>query len=186
MPCEIASPSSRAPPGAPGGASPARSARPAPRSSAPDAPAAPARLRSDYAGRPETIEETAELVTGLGGTGIADRRSTTSTRRRCAPSPIALRADHGRIDVLVNDIWGAEVLKGGPPAWNTPIWEPDLDDGLRILRLGIDTHLITSHPLLPLVVAARAGCSSRSPTAPATTTPTTTGSRCSTTWPRSR
>ena len=63
----------------------------------------------------------------------------------------------GRIDVLVNDIWGGELLKGGPPAWNKPIWETDLDDGLRILRLGIDTHLITAHALLPLVVAAPGG-----------------------------
>ena len=68
-----------------------------------------------------------------------------------------LRTDHGRIDVLVNDIWGAELLKGGPPAWNKPIWETDLDGGLRILRLGIDTHLITAHALLPLVVAAPGG-----------------------------
>ena len=63
-----------------------------------------------------------------------------------------IRADHGRIDVLVNDIWGAEVLKGGPAEWNTPIWEHDLDKGLRILRLAIDTHLITSHHLLPLLI----------------------------------
>ena len=54
--------------------------------------------------------------------------------------------------MLVNDIWGAEVLKGGPAEWNTPIWEHDLDDGLRILRLAIDTHLITSHHLLPLLI----------------------------------
>ena len=54
--------------------------------------------------------------------------------------------------MLVNDIWGGEVLKGGPAEWNTPIWEHDLDDGLRILRLAIDTHLITSHHLLPLLI----------------------------------
>jgi len=52
----------------------------------------------------------------------------------------------------VNDIWGAEVLKGRPPEWNTPIWRHDLDSGLRILRLAIDTHLITSHHLLPLLI----------------------------------
>ena len=62
------------------------------------------------------------------------------------------RSDHGHIHVLVNDIWGAELLKGGPADWNTPIWEHDLDKGLRILRLAIDTHLITSHHLLPLLV----------------------------------
>jgi len=54
--------------------------------------------------------------------------------------------------VLVNDIWGAETLKGGPDEWDRPIWELDLDVGLRILRLAIDTHLVTSHGLLPLLV----------------------------------
>jgi NAD(P)-dependent dehydrogenase (short-subunit alcohol dehydrogenase family) len=63
-----------------------------------------------------------------------------------------IRKEHGRIHVLVNDIWGAELLKGGPAQWNTPIWKLDLDKGLRILRLAIDTHLITSHHLLPLLV----------------------------------
>ena len=72
-----------------------------------------------------------------------------------------LHSDHGRIDVLVNDIWGAEVLKGGPAQWNTPIWELDLDDGLRLLRLAIDTHLITSHHLLPLLIAAPGGLRGR-------------------------
>jgi NAD(P)-dependent dehydrogenase (short-subunit alcohol dehydrogenase family) len=107
-------------------------------------------LRSDY-DRPETIEETAELVTSLGGTGIAiavDHLDTDAVQALTA----RLRDEHGHVDVLVNDIWGAEELKGGPPQWNRPIWELDLDDGLRILRLAIDTHLITSHHLLPLLV----------------------------------
>ena len=59
--------------------------------------------------------------------------------------------------MLVNDIWGGEVLKGGPADWNTPIWEHDLDAGLRILRLAIDTHLVTSHHLLPLLVRRPGG-----------------------------
>ena len=64
---------------------------------------------------------------------------------------------HGHIDILVNDIWGAEVLKGGPSEWNTPLWNHDLQKGLRILRLGVETHLITSHHLLPLVIARPGG-----------------------------
>jgi NAD(P)-dependent dehydrogenase (short-subunit alcohol dehydrogenase family) len=105
---------------------------------------------SDY-DRPETIEETAELVTDLGGSGIA---AVVDHLDRDQVEGLAgsLRREHGHIDVLVNDIWGAELLKGGPTDWNTPIWELDLDDGLRILRLAIDTHLITSHHLLPLLV----------------------------------
>jgi NAD(P)-dependent dehydrogenase (short-subunit alcohol dehydrogenase family) len=112
-------------------------------------------LRSDY-DRPETIEDTADLVTALGGVGIAvavdhldpDQVATLADR---------LRRDHGRIDVLVNDIWGGEVLKGGPADWNTPIWRHDLDAGLRILRLAVETHLVTSHHLLPLLIAEPGG-----------------------------
>ena len=105
---------------------------------------------SDY-DRPETIEETADLVTRLGGIGIAiqvDHLDSGEVRRLAA----RVRDEHGHIAVLVNDIWGAELLKGGPADWNTPVWEHDLDTGLRILRLAVDTHLITSHHLLPLLI----------------------------------
>jgi short chain dehydrogenase len=63
-----------------------------------------------------------------------------------------IRTSHGHVDVLVNNIWGGELLKGGPAQWNTPIWAHDLDDGLRIVRLAVDTHLITSHHVLPLLI----------------------------------
>jgi NAD(P)-dependent dehydrogenase (short-subunit alcohol dehydrogenase family) len=112
-------------------------------------------LRSDY-DRPETIEETAELVTRLGGTGVAiavDHLEPVQVERLAS----RIRAEHGHIDVLVNDIWGGEVLKGGPAEWNTPIWEHDLAKGLRILRLAIETHLITSHHLLPLMLGRPGG-----------------------------
>ncbi|GLX23248.1 SDR family oxidoreductase [Streptomyces lavendulae] len=110
---------------------------------------------SDY-DRPETIEETADLVSRLGGTGIAVRADHLDPEqvRRLAQR---LREEYGHIDVLVNDIWGAELLKGGPAQWNTPVWEHDLDDGLRILRLAVDTHLITAHHLLPLLIARPGG-----------------------------
>lgn len=108
-------------------------------------------LTSDYPDRPETIEETAELVSSLGGTGIAvpvDHLDAGQVRDLAD----RMSGEWGRLDILVNDIWGAEILKGGPAEWNTPIWEHDIDDGLRILRLAVDTHLITSHHLLPLVI----------------------------------
>src|SRR5262245_51968670 len=111
--------------------------------------------RSEY-DRPETIEETAELVTRLGGIGIAVAADHLDPRQVQALAE-RIRKDHGRIHVLVNDIWGAEVLKGGPAQWNTPIWKLDLDKGLRILRLAIDTHLITSHHLLPLLIEEPGG-----------------------------
>jgi NAD(P)-dependent dehydrogenase (short-subunit alcohol dehydrogenase family) len=113
-------------------------------------------LRSEYAGRPETVEETAEIVTRLGGVGVAkvvDHLDPAQVGRLAD----TLRSEHGHIDVLVNDIWGAELLKGGPSAWNKPIWQVDLEKGLRTLRLAIDTHLITSHHLLPLLVEKPGG-----------------------------
>lgn len=112
-------------------------------------------LRSDYE-RPETIEETAELVDSLGGAGVPIAVDHLDSAQ-VADLAARLRADFGRIDVLVDDIWGAEVLKGGPADWNTPIWEHDLDTGLRILRLAVETHLVTSHHLLPLVIARPGG-----------------------------
>jgi len=108
------------------------------------------RIPSDY-DRPETIEETSAMVGELGGIGIAhavDHLDAAQVARLAE----MIGSEHGHIDILVNDIWGGEVLKGGPPEWNRPIWEVDLADGLRILRLAIDTHLVTSHHLLPLMI----------------------------------
>jgi NAD(P)-dependent dehydrogenase (short-subunit alcohol dehydrogenase family) len=107
-------------------------------------------LRSDY-DRPETIEETAEAVTAVGGQGVplvVDHLDTNQVRQLAD----RIRETYGHIDILVNDIWGAETLKGGPPDWNRPIWQHDLQKGLRILRLAVDTHLVTSHHLLPLLI----------------------------------
>lgn len=110
---------------------------------------------SDY-DRPETIEETAELVTALGGHGITYRVDHLDAEQVRTLAD-RLGSEHGRIDILVNDIWGAEVLKGPPPTWGRPMWEHDLADGLRIVRLGLETHLITSHALLPLLTARPGG-----------------------------
>ena len=107
--------------------------------------------RSEY-DRPETIEETAALVTAAGGEGIAvaaDHLDPGQVEALVA----RIEADHGRLDLLVNDIWGGEQLF----EWNKPVWEHDLDKGLRILRLAIDTHLITSHVALPLLIRAPGG-----------------------------
>jgi NAD(P)-dependent dehydrogenase (short-subunit alcohol dehydrogenase family) len=107
--------------------------------------------RSEY-DRPETIEETAELVDAAGGHGIAvavdhlDHAQVEALAGR-------IDAEQGRLDILVNDIWGGEKLA----EWNTPVWEHDLDAGLRLLRLAIDTHLITSHFALPLLIRRPGG-----------------------------
>jgi NAD(P)-dependent dehydrogenase (short-subunit alcohol dehydrogenase family) len=107
--------------------------------------------RSEY-DRPETIEETAELVTAAGGEGIA---VAVDHLEAAAVESLAQRidADHGRLDVLVNDIWGGELLF----EWDTPVWEHDLEKGLRLLRLAVDTHLITSHFVLPLMIRRPGG-----------------------------
>jgi NAD(P)-dependent dehydrogenase (short-subunit alcohol dehydrogenase family) len=107
--------------------------------------------RSEY-DRPETIEETAELVTAAGGVGIA---MAVDHLEAGEVEALAQRidAESGRLDVLVNDIWGAELLF----EWDKPVWEHDLEKGLRILRLAIDTHLITSHFALPLMIREPGG-----------------------------
>ena len=107
--------------------------------------------QSEYA-RPETIEETAELVSAAGGKGIAaqvDHLIADDVRVLVD----RIRTEQGRLDVLVNDIWGGERLF----EWNKPVWDHNLQNGLRLLRLGIDTHLITAHYALPLLIAHPGG-----------------------------
>ncbi len=107
--------------------------------------------RSEY-DRPETVEETAELVTAASGRGIpvvvdhlqADQVAALIQR---------IDEETGRLDVLVNDVWGGENLI----EWDTPVWEHNLDGGLRMLRLAVDTHLITSHFALPILTRSPGG-----------------------------
>ena len=107
--------------------------------------------QSDYQ-RPETIEETAELVTAAGGKGIAVQ--VDHLKPEAVQALVErIRRETGRLDILVNDVWGGEKLF----EWNTPVWEHDLDNGLRILRLAIDTHLITAHHALPLLIERPGG-----------------------------
>ena len=107
--------------------------------------------RSEY-DRPETIEETAALVSEAGGHGIAvptDHLEPTQVEALVA----RIAREQDGLDVLVNDIWGGEKLV----EWNVPIWEHSLDKGLRLLRLAIDTHLITNHYALPLLIRKPGG-----------------------------
>ncbi|MGW0969158.1 SDR family oxidoreductase [Streptomyces sp. NPDC002516] len=107
--------------------------------------------RSEY-DRPETVEDTADLVTAAGGRGIAV--PTDHLVPAEVESLVARIADEqGRLDVLVNDIWGAEKLF----EWDTPLWEHDLDNGRRMLRLAVETHAITSHHALPLLLRRPGG-----------------------------
>lgn len=102
--------------------------------------------------RPETIEETAEFVNQAGGRGIAvrvDHLVPDEVRDLIA----RIRGEQGALDILVNDLWGGENLK----EWNKPVWEHNLANGLRLLHLGIDTHLITAHHALPLLIDRAGG-----------------------------
>jgi len=96
--------------------------------------------------RPETIEETAELVSAAGGRGIAvqvDHLVPEQVRALVA----RIEREQGGLHVLVNDIWGASRME-----WNKTVWESDLAYGLHTLRLAVDTHAITSHFALPLLL----------------------------------
>lgn len=102
--------------------------------------------RSDLQ-RPETIEETAEIVTARGGTGIAVRCDHSERGEVHALVERIAAEQDGRLDVLVNDIWGGDALMRF-----TPLWEHPLEDGLTLLHRAVDTHIITSHFALPLMI----------------------------------
>jgi len=104
------------------------------------------RSSSSEMNRPETIEETAALVDQAGGRGIAvqvDHLVPDDVRALVA----RIEREQGALHILVNDIFGLTRME-----WNKTVWESDLEYGLHLLRLGIDTHAITSHFALPLMI----------------------------------
>jgi NAD(P)-dependent dehydrogenase (short-subunit alcohol dehydrogenase family) len=109
------------------------------------------RTQPSEMGRPETIEETAALVDEAGGRGIAVQVDhLVPDQVRALVDRMA--SEQGRLDVLVNDIWGGTRME-----WNKSVWESSLDYGLRTLRLAVDTHAITSHFALPLLIQRPGG-----------------------------
>jgi NAD(P)-dependent dehydrogenase (short-subunit alcohol dehydrogenase family) len=103
--------------------------------------------------RPETIEDTAELVTEHGGTGIAVQVDHTDRAQVAALIERIAAEQDGRLDLLVNDIWGGDPLID----WDKPFWEHDLDAGLLAIHNSIDTHLITSALAAPMKIARGRG-----------------------------
>jgi NAD(P)-dependent dehydrogenase (short-subunit alcohol dehydrogenase family) len=97
-------------------------------------------------GRPETIEETAELVTGAGGEGIAVRVDHTVSEDVRALAE-RIHAEQGGLDILINDVWGGDELT----EWGKPLWEHSLDNGLLMQRRAVHSHIITSHFAVPLM-----------------------------------
>jgi len=110
------------------------------------------RTRDQPRGRPETIEETAELVTAAGGRGIAirvDHTQPADVKKMVA----AIKRRHKGIDILVNDVWGGDALT----EWGKPFWTVSLDHGLQMLQQAIHSHIITSHYAVPLMLGRRRG-----------------------------
>lgn len=102
--------------------------------------------------RPETIEYTAELLTAAGGQGVAVRCDHSD------PSAVSalisrIRSDHARLDILINDVWGGDPFV----QWGKPLWEHPLTATLDVLRNGVETHLITSHFAIPLMLEGSGG-----------------------------
>lgn len=102
--------------------------------------------------RPETIDETAEMVSAHGGVGIAVR-TDHSVPAEVEALFARVRAEQGRLDILVNDIWGGDELA----EWGKPFWELDLDKALLMQARGVHTHLITSRYGVPILVEQRHG-----------------------------
>ena len=102
--------------------------------------------------RPETIDDTGDLIAAAGGAGAALRVDHLEPQQ-VADLVRRIDAEHGRLDVLVNDIFGGDRYA----QFDKPLWEHDLDGGLRMLRMGIDTHLVTSAKALPLMLRAGTG-----------------------------
>jgi NAD(P)-dependent dehydrogenase (short-subunit alcohol dehydrogenase family) len=110
------------------------------------------RAQQSEMNRPETIEDTAELVDQAGGRGIAvqvDHLDPEQVRGLVE----RIEREQGALHILVNDIWG----QSGEPEWDKPVWESDLEGGLRLLQLGVNTHVITSHYALPLLIKSPGG-----------------------------
>ncbi len=102
--------------------------------------------------RPETIEETAALVTAHGGQGIPVQVDHTVAAQVQALFA-RVQQEQGRLDILVNDIWGGDELT----EWGTPFWALDIPKGLLMLERAIHTHIITSRYGAPLMVAQHSG-----------------------------
>ena len=103
--------------------------------------------------RPETIEETAELVDAAGGSGIAVQVDHTEPAQVESLMARIQRDQGGRLDILVNDVWGGDDLT----AWGRRFWELSLENGLLMLRQAIHSHIITSRYALPLMLERGAG-----------------------------
>jgi NAD(P)-dependent dehydrogenase (short-subunit alcohol dehydrogenase family) len=108
------------------------------------------RGRGATPGRPETIEETADMVNAAGGEGIpvrVDHTEAGDVKRLIA----TIKRRHGTLDILVNDVWGGDALTD----WSKPFWKVNLENGLKMLEQAVHSHIITAHYAVPLMFGKR-------------------------------
>jgi NAD(P)-dependent dehydrogenase (short-subunit alcohol dehydrogenase family) len=109
------------------------------------------RGRASEMNRPETIDDTADLITAEGGQAVAVAVDHVDIEAVQALADQVSRERGGRLDILVNDIWGGDHLTG---PWDRPFWEHSLPNGLRLMQLGLQTHVTTSWCFGPLLAAS--------------------------------
>jgi NAD(P)-dependent dehydrogenase (short-subunit alcohol dehydrogenase family) len=108
--------------------------------------------------RPETIEQTAEMVTAHGGVGIwaqVDHREPQQVQALFE----RVRQEQGRLDILVNNMSGDQFLTKGMCSGKEPVsfWDYPIAKGLAVQQNGVHTHLITSFYAAPLMIERRRG-----------------------------
>lgn len=104
--------------------------------------------------RPETIEETAELVTSYGGEGRHARVDYTDEAQVRALFE-RVGAETGRLDILVNDVWGGDEITF--PTWGRPFWELPVESGWLLQERAVRTHILAARYAAPLMVARGSG-----------------------------
>jgi NAD(P)-dependent dehydrogenase (short-subunit alcohol dehydrogenase family) len=121
------------------------------------------RSRPSPIGRPETIEETADMVTARGGAGYWQQVDHTQPEQVGALFERVRREQNGQLDLLVNDLSGDWNLapdtplgRRNNPQWK-PFWQRSLDKGLRTQRDGVESHLITAYYAAQLMAASGRG-----------------------------
>jgi NAD(P)-dependent dehydrogenase (short-subunit alcohol dehydrogenase family) len=104
-------------------------------------------------GRPETIDETAEIIRSYGGRAYAVRTDHTVEAEVLRLLRGIARREHGRLDILVNDIWGGEELT----EWGQPPWTMSYRRGRTMLERAVFSHILTSRYAVPLMVKRKRG-----------------------------
>jgi NAD(P)-dependent dehydrogenase (short-subunit alcohol dehydrogenase family) len=102
--------------------------------------------------RPETIDETAALIAEAGGRAVAVRVDHTSEDEVAALAE-RVRSETGRLDVLVNSIWGGDPMLD----WSGRFWEIELSKVRAYVDQTLISHVITCRHLAPLMVEANRG-----------------------------